>query len=85
MSFLLHVDHAPSEGIHGLLDVLLESLVDTLKIIPFLFITYLIMELIEHRASDKTLSLLKKSGTAGPLVGGLLGASRLGACYESYE
>ena len=75
MSFLLHVDHAPSEGIHGLLDVLLESLVDTLKIIPFLFITYLIMELIEHRASDKTLSLLKKSGTAGPLVGGLLGAA----------
>ena len=75
MSFLLHVDHAPSEGIHGLLEVLLESFVDTLKIIPFLFITYLIMELIEHRASDKTLSLLKKSGTAGPLVGGLLGAA----------
>lgn len=59
----------------GLLnEVLLDAVIDTLKLIPFLFITYLLMEFIEHKASDKTSLLLGRSGAAGPLIGGLLGA-----------
>ena len=56
-------------------EVLLHGILDTLKIIAFLFITYLVMEFIEHRASDKTRKLLERSGTLGPLAGGLLGAA----------
>ncbi len=56
-------------------EVLLHGILDTLKIVAFLFITYLIMEFIEHKASAKTKGLLERSGSFGPLVGGLLGAA----------
>ena len=60
--------------IDGLLnEVLLDGLLDALKIIPFLFLTYLLMEFIEHKASGTTLVALKKSGTLGPAIGGILG------------
>lgn len=56
-------------------EVLLHGILDTLKIVAFLFATYLLMELIEHKASGKTRLLLEKSGTFGPLIGGILGAA----------
>ena len=55
-------------------EVILHGIIETLKIIPFLFVAYLIMELIEHKASDKVRASLVKSGAVGPLVGGALGA-----------
>lgn len=55
-------------------EILLHGLLDTLKIIPFLFFTYLLMEFIEHKASGKTRAFMERSGAAGPAVGGLLGA-----------
>ena len=70
-----HTGEEYSSVFEGLLhEVFLDSLIDALKLLPFLFLTYLLMEFIEHKASDKTLSLLKKSGKAGPAVGALLGA-----------
>lgn len=57
-----------------MLEALEETLVDSLKLLPFLFITYLIMELVEHKAGDKTTSAIQKAGRFGPLLGGLLGA-----------
>jgi hypothetical protein len=54
--------------------VLLEGFLDTLNILPFLFLTYLLMEYIEHKASEKVLRFMKRSGALGPLVGGTLGA-----------
>lgn len=54
-------------------EVLLDGLLDTLKLLPFLFLTYLLMEFIEHRASDKAERFLHKAGAFGPAVGGLLG------------
>ena len=63
-----------SEFWETLLDALLDSLLDTLKIAPFLFIIYLIMELIEHKAGDKTKNFISKSGKFGPVLGGVLGA-----------
>ena len=54
-------------------DSLIEVLTDTLKTLPFLYVTYLIMEYIEDKAEEKTILALRKARGAGPLVGSLLG------------
>lgn len=54
-------------------DAILDSLIDTVKLIPFLLITYIIMEFLEHKTSHKTKDAIKKSGHFGPLIGGILG------------
>lgn len=76
MNTLLHTHGGEHTSIwHGIYEeVLLGGVLDTLKILPFLFITYLLMELIEHKASAQTRSFMERSGAAGPAVGGLLGA-----------
>ena len=56
-----------------ILEILEETTLDTIKLLPFLFITYLIMEYIEHRTSDKVKKTIEKSGKFGPLLGGILG------------
>ena len=55
-------------------DVLLDAVIDTVKLIPFLFVTYLIMEWFEHRMQTKTRSAVLKAGRLGPLIGGVIGA-----------
>ena len=47
---------------------------DTLKLVPFLFVTYLAMEALEHSASHHVKAAVEKSGKAGPVVGSVLGA-----------
>ena len=69
---LLHA-HA-EEGAHWFSEIVLGGLLDTLKIAPFLFLTYLLMEYIEHKSSDKAEEFMKKAGIFGPAVGGALGA-----------
>lgn len=59
---------------HELLHVLEHTLIDTIKIFPFLLIAYLIMEYIEHKTTNKTREAIKKSGKLGPFIGSLLGA-----------
>lgn len=54
-------------------DAILDSVIDTVKLIPFLLITYVIMEFIEHKTRHKTKNAVSKSGHFGPLIGGLLG------------
>lgn len=49
------------------------SIQDTLPMIPFLFLSYLLMEWMEHKASEKMTQTIQKAGKAGPLIGGLLG------------
>ena len=56
-----------------ILDAIWDGTLDTLKLIPFLFITYLVMEWVEHRTSDHTKIAIRKAGRLGPLVGGVLG------------
>jgi len=56
-----------------LLEVIHESVIDSLYLIPWLFLTYLLMEFLEHKASHKTNAIIEKSGQAGPLLGGTLG------------
>ena len=46
----------------------------SISIVPFLLLTYLAMEYIEHKAEDKVQSAIKKAGSFGPVVGAVLGA-----------
>lgn len=55
-------------------DIILDTLLDTVKILPFLFITFLIMEYIEHNFSKKSKENISKAGKYGPIIGSLLGA-----------
>ena len=59
--------------LHIIVHSIEHALFDSIKLIPFLFITYLIMEYIEHKTSDKAKNTIKKSGKFGPLIGSLLG------------
>ena len=70
---LLHIE-TENVALEFLSEVLLHGLIDTLKLIPFLLLTYLFMEFIEHKASDKTLGFIKKAGALGPLPASLVGA-----------
>lgn len=56
------------------LDVLADSMKDTLELVPFLFLTYLAMEALEHGMGDRTERIVSRAGKLGPLVGGVLGA-----------
>jgi hypothetical protein len=58
---------------HAMLDIVLDALLDTLKTLPFLFGAYLLIEFLEHRASEKLTGALQKLGPFGPLGGALLG------------
>lgn len=53
--------------------VLEHSVEDTLYLIPFLFVTYLAMEWLEHKAGDKAEDAVRRAGAAGPVVGALVG------------
>ncbi len=55
-------------------DVILDALKDSIKLIPFLFATYLVMGILQHAASDRPQRLIRKAGKFGPLWGGIIGA-----------
>jgi hypothetical protein len=57
-----------------MIDVLLDALIDTLKLLPYLLITFLLLELLEHKLSKKNEKILTNNKKYGPLLGGLLGA-----------
>ena len=74
MIFMLQLHDRRGENImQDVLNVLFDVVIDMLKLIPFLFITYLVMEFIEHKVSDKSKKAIEKSGRFGPIIGGLLG------------
>ena len=54
-------------------DIAADAVLDTLRILPFLFVTYLLMEVLEHRTGDRTLAVIRRADRFGPLAGGLLG------------
>lgn len=63
-----------------MLDVIMDTLLDGVRLIPFLFLAYLAMEYLEHKTGEKTRRLIRKAGSrnhiiAGPVIGGLLGAA----------
>ena len=82
----LHAEHGAHAGLSDLLaehlgafgafldEVVLHSILDVLNLLPFLFLTYFVMEIIEHKASDKLNSLLARAGVFSPAIGAALGA-----------
>lgn len=59
---------------HELLHIAEHTLIESLKLVPFLFLTYLAMEWLEHKTGDKAKQVVKKAGKWGPLIGGVAGA-----------
>ena len=58
---------------HEILHILEHTAIETLRLLPFLFLTYLVMEYIEHKTSEKVKHTIQKSGKLGPVFGALLG------------
>ncbi|MGN1192982.1 MAG: putative manganese transporter [Dorea sp.] len=56
-----------------LLDVIIDTCLDCLKMLPFLFVAFLMIEALEHYSSEFTAKLLAKVGKAGPIVGAVAG------------
>lgn len=56
-----------------LIDILLDAGKDTLSLVPFLLVTYLALETLEHVAGARVNGAIKRAGAAGPVVGSLLG------------
>lgn len=54
-------------------EVILDTIIDSLKLIPFLLVAFLIIELLEHKLNDKTKNIITKSKKVGPIIGSLLG------------
>lgn len=74
MPLSLHIHtHEFSFSVDGILELIKDSAVETVKMLPFLFVAFLIIELLEHHAMGKINNAFKKSGKAGPLIASLLG------------
>ena len=85
--YALHADHSSHGGLSAFLseklgrfgefldEVILHGFIDTLKLVLFLFLTYLLMEFIEHKASDRLGDIMTRAGKFGPLMGGIFGAA----------
>lgn len=56
-----------------IIDIFVDAVFDTIKLIPFLFLTYLVMEWLEHKTGSRTQATIRKAGKAGPLFGGMIG------------
>ena len=72
---ILNLSADAHSGRSGFVNVLLEALIDSAKMLPFLFLAFLFMEFIEHRAGDKLVRFLKKTegGAGGAVVGAAAG------------
>ena len=54
-------------------EIIIDTLVDSLKLLPFLFVAFFIIELIEHKLDKKNKDLIAKNTKFGPTIGALLG------------
>ena len=65
--------HGMEEFLHSAGHVLSHSVADTLYLIPFLLVTYVAMEWLEHKAGGKAEAAIQRAGAAGPIVGAVVG------------
>ncbi|MDE6738224.1 MAG: arsenic efflux protein [Lachnospiraceae bacterium] len=56
-----------------IIDIVLDSFIDSVRLLPFLFVTYLVMEYLEHKTGDKMQQAIRSAGKGGPMIGGILG------------
>ena len=62
-----------TEFFDKLLHALLHAGEETLLLLPFLYLTYLLMEFLEHRAGERVENTIRRAGRVGPFVGAVLG------------
>lgn len=77
MTSVLHIQehsHEFSLTLDCIIEVIGEAVIETLHTVPFLFVAFLIIELLEKFALDNVNKTLKKAGSAGPIFGSLLGS-----------
>lgn len=56
-----------------MVDIIVDTLLDGIKLLPFLFIAFLIIELVEHKLSNKNKKLITRSGRFAPIISSILG------------
>lgn len=56
------------------LDCLLDAALDTLRLVPFLLVTYFALVALEYKAGAKTREVVARAGASGPAIGAMLGA-----------
>lgn len=56
-----------------MLDVIYDTLIDSFKLLPFLFLTFLLIEFFEHGLDKKSKNIISKAGRFGPIIGSFLG------------
>lgn len=61
------------QGMGNMLDIVLDSLLDTAKLLPFLLLTYIAMEYLEHRTGEAAAGLVRRAGKWGPAIGAAVG------------
>lgn len=54
-------------------EAIYDSCIDSIRLLPFLFLTYLAMESLEHWAGGRMQEIIRRSGKAGPAIGSVLG------------
>ena len=54
-------------------DIVLDAVIDSVKTLPYLFITYLFMEYLEEHAGGRMAEAVERSGRFGPVIGGIIG------------
>ena len=57
-----------------MLDIIVDALIDVLKLIPFLFLAFLLLEYIEQKMKKKNAKVLVNNRKLGPFIGSVLGA-----------
>ncbi len=73
MTFLhAHVE-VPIYSANGFFDVIFDAVIDTVKVLPFLFLAFLVIEFLEHKAQDKIKHLFTRAGVTGPAIATVLG------------
>lgn len=55
------------------MDAILDSFIDSVRLLPLLFGTYLVMEYLEHKAGGRMQAVIQKAGKGGPVIGAVLG------------
>ena len=75
MNFLLHAHtHSGGGGVAAVWETLLHTLTDTVLILPFMFLAFICIGILERGAGRKMVSVILAADKVGPLAGGLLGA-----------
>ena len=74
MTTLLHAHtHQAEFSLHTIVEILLDTVAHTISMLPFLFLAFLIIEFLEHKAQDKIRQLFTNTGVMGPTIATVLG------------